>query len=169
MQSKLLFAGPVGSGKTTAIASISDSKPVGTDVPLSTGSMGEKTTTTVALDYSFVCFGGEVLHIYGLPGQNSLSFMREILVNGALGVLLLLDSTSASIYDDAVDWTTSMKAAESELQFVVGVTKTDQPSGYSINKLRSSLASFPNIPILSIDARERNSVKGLLETLLALV
>ena len=54
MQKKLLFAGPVGSGKTTAIAAISDSQPIGTEVPLSDGAMGDKTSTTVALDYSFV-------------------------------------------------------------------------------------------------------------------
>ncbi|WP_339900158.1 ATP/GTP-binding protein [uncultured Gilvimarinus sp.] len=168
MQKKLLFAGPVGSGKTTAIAAISDSQPIGTEVPLSDGAMGDKTSTTVALDYSFVRLENEVLHIYGLPGQSSLSFMREILVPGALGVVLLLDATSGTLYEDALGWVQSMRAAESQLKFVVGVTKTDLPSDYSINKLRSTLAPYSGIPVLSVDARERASVKGLLETLMVL-
>lgn len=166
MQNKLLFAGPIGAGKTTAISTISDSKPVGTEVPL-TNAIGDKVSTTVALDYSYVNLDGEVLNLYGLPGQSSLSFMGEILLPGALGVILLLDSTSPTVYEDALSWLSSIKKVEDNLQFVIGVTKTDIIGNFSINVLRSKVnIDYPNIPIRSIDARNKESVKAILEVLM---
>lgn len=166
MQNKLLFAGPVGAGKTTAISTISDAKPVGTEVPL-TNPVGDKVSTTVALDYSYVNLGGEVLNLYGLPGQNSLSFMGEILIPGALGVILLLDSTSPAVYADALSWLSSIKKVEEDLQFVIGVTKTDIIGDFSMNALREKVnIDHPNIPIRSIDARDKASVKAALEVLM---
>jgi hypothetical protein len=167
MQNKLLFAGPVGAGKTTAITTISTTKPVGTEVPLQQA-IGDKTSTTVALDYSFVHLDGELLNLYGLPGQDSLAFMRDILVPGALGVLLLLDASAANIEQQAIAWLGSMKKTDANLRFVIGITKTDVASDFSLNRLRSAVEkTHPGIPMLSVDARQRDHVKALIELLLA--
>lgn len=165
---KLVFAGPVGAGKSTAIQSISDSAPVSTEVPLSSGPMGEKTTTTVALDYSFLSLNGQILHIYGLPGQGRLAFMRDIILDGALGVVLLLDGSSDSVYEDAKSWLASVLEINEDINFVIGITKSDIASKLSLTELRNVVAQFvPTAPILSVDAREQEDIKQLLQILVA--
>ncbi|CEE41588.1 conserved hypothetical protein [Xanthomonas citri pv. citri] len=73
---KLVFVGGMGAGKTTAVRSISDVEPVSTEMPLSQDAYGDKTYTTVALDYSSIELeDGELLHVYGVPGQKYLDFM----------------------------------------------------------------------------------------------
>jgi len=80
---KLVFAGPVGAGKTTAIAAIADAPPVSTDTPMSEGSMGDKTTTTVAFDFATLkTEEGDLVFLYGLPGQERFDFMRRIILTG---------------------------------------------------------------------------------------
>jgi len=95
---KLVFAGAVGAGKTTAIRSIADGAPVSTDVPMTDGAHGDKTTTTVALDFSEVILDdGTPLLVYGLPGQDHFSFMRPIVIKSAIGVIVLLDARDTEI------------------------------------------------------------------------
>lgn len=73
---KLVFVGGMGAGKTTAVRAISDVEPVSTEMPLSQDAYGDKTYTTVALDYSSIELeDGELLHVYGVPGQKYLDFM----------------------------------------------------------------------------------------------
>ncbi|MGM0562929.1 MAG: GTP-binding protein [Pseudomonadota bacterium] len=167
--SKLVFAGPVGAGKSTAIAAISESPPVSTEETLSGGPMGEKTTTTVALDYSFLRIDGTVVHLYGMPGQGRLGFMRHIVLDGALGAVLLLDGSSPEVYEDARHWLTSLRELNPQLNIVIGVTKTENSPELSLSQLRETVVPIePKAPILSVDARETEDIKQLLQILLAL-
>ncbi|RKZ90665.1 MAG: GTP-binding protein, partial [Gammaproteobacteria bacterium] len=84
---KIIFTGPVGAGKTTAITSISDVPPVGTDASASDMTKKRKGSTTVAMDYGILKLdGGEQIHLYGTPGQERFDFMWEILTTGGLGL-----------------------------------------------------------------------------------
>ncbi|TBW58464.1 GTP-binding protein [Marinobacter halodurans] len=167
IHNKLIFAGPVGAGKTTAIRVISTSTPVETEAPLSGGLIGEKVTTTVAMDYSYLELDGEIIHLYGLPGQKRLEFMREILMDGALGAILLLDASSEHIYEDVEHWLQSLTSFNPNLLLVIGITKTDRSEGFSLNRLRQVVKGCVGaIPMLSIDAREKVDVKQLLRLLL---
>src|SRR5689334_11133396 len=47
----ILFAGPMGAGKTTAIQSLSDIRVIATEAANSDREQSDKPTTTVALDY----------------------------------------------------------------------------------------------------------------------
>jgi len=59
-QYKIIFTGPVGAGKTTAINSISDSPPIKTDAAASDMTKSRKAATTVAMDYGIMnLVGGE--------------------------------------------------------------------------------------------------------------
>jgi signal recognition particle receptor subunit beta len=120
---KLLFAGPFGAGKTTAIRAISNSAPISTGTPISTGPEGEKTTTTVAMDYSFINMEGTTVHVYGMPGQDRLAFMRGILMEGAIGAILLLDAAQPSLNDDLQSWLKSLAALSPGLPIVIGLPK----------------------------------------------
>ena len=67
---KIIFTGPVGAGKTTAISSISDMPPLTTDEAASDMTRNRKSGTTVAMDYGVMNLqASERIHLYGTPGQ----------------------------------------------------------------------------------------------------
>ncbi|MDO9238739.1 MAG: ATP/GTP-binding protein, partial [Methylicorpusculum sp.] len=100
-QFKILFTGPVGAGKTTAINSISDVPPIKTDAAASDMTKARKPSTTVAMDYGLIHLaGGEKIHLYGTPGQERFDFMWDILVTGGIGLILLLDNTRSDPFQD---------------------------------------------------------------------
>jgi len=77
---KIVFTGPMGAGKTTAIATISDEAPVSTDVDNTDRSNVDKDSTTAGLDYGTIRIeGGQCVRLYGTPGQLRYRFMWDIL------------------------------------------------------------------------------------------
>ncbi|MGO4700792.1 GTP-binding protein [Dyella sp. 2RAB6] len=168
---KLLFAGPVGAGKTTAIRAISDTAPISTDVPWSDAVAGGKVTTTVAFDYSSIRLDDqETLHLYGLPGQEQFNFMSAVIGPGAMGVILLLDGSSPDIAGDGAHQVERLKRLFPDLQFVIGVTKTDLSPFFSLSDLHQAvLEAGAAAPIFTIDPRNRSEVTQLVRALLLLV
>lgn len=168
-QNKLVFVGSMGAGKTTAIRSISDTDPVSTEMPLSEHATEDKDTTTVALDYSTVELDqGELLHLYGVPGQKYLDFMWPMVCEGAIGIIVLVNacdeervtSTSALLRDFA--------GLAPEASFVVGVTRTDQATGFQLCEFRDSLADRGyRLPVMKVDARASIQVDFLVKTLIS--
>lgn len=165
---KLVFTGPVGAGKTTALRTLSDMAPVSTEMPLSDGPMGEKTTTTVALDFSTVILDdGTPLQLFGLPGQEHFSHMWPIVMQGALGVLLLLSASSEDIGADCRYWVRSLSDIAPDIPIVIGVTKTDIARDFRLDAVRGAVASHPfPIPVFTIDARDREQTSQLVRALL---
>jgi uncharacterized protein len=165
---KLLFVGPVGAGKTTAIRTISDVPPISTDVPWTQATTGKKNTTTLTFDYSTIRLdNNDPLHIYGLPGQAQLDFIGPIVGAGALGAALLLDASSSTLQEDFFQSVNALKQISPNLIFVVGMTKTDISLHFSINMMRRMAREMGlSPPIFSIDPRDRAQVIQLIRTLL---
>lgn len=167
---KLVFAGPVGAGKTTAIASLADVAPVSTDVAMSEGPMGSKTTTTVGLDFATVhTDDGGCVFLYGLPGQDRFDFMRRVVLEGALGVLLVLDGSAPDVAEQCAGWMDSLLAINPDLPFVVGITHTDAAPGFDLWAVREAVASRGAPPVFTFDAREREQAQHLVRALLVLL
>jgi uncharacterized protein len=169
---KLIFAGPVGAGKTTAIRTISDEPPISTDVPWTEAAPGGKSTTTVALDYSTIRLDqNNVLHVYGLPGQAQLDFMGSVVGPGVLGAVLLLDASSVSLQEDCSHGIDALKRISPNIKFVIGATKTDLSPEFSINTVRWLMQQMglASTPIFSIDPRDRTQVTQLIRTLLLVI
>lgn len=165
---KLVFAGPVGAGKTTAIRSLSDEAPVSTEMPLTDGPMGEKTTTTVALDFAPVLLDdGTPLHLYGLPGQEHFSHMRAIVMEGAVGVIVVLPGDSASISSECEQWVRSIRSISEDAGLVIGITKTDISVNFRMDVVRQAVRRCgPPIPVFTFDARDREQTSHLIRALL---
>lgn len=163
---KLVLAGPVGSGKTTALRSLADSEPVSTEMPLLDGAMGDKTTTTVALDFATVMLeDGTPLQMFGLPGQEHFSHMRSIILNGALGVVLLLSGDAPDVAADCVHWLSVIRDIDQEMPLVIGITKTDVSPHFRMDRIRKAVRDNP-IPAFTIDARDREQTRQLVRALL---
>ncbi|HUB90896.1 MAG TPA: GTPase [Dyella sp.] len=165
---KLLFAGPVGSGKTAAIRAISDTPPVSSEVPWTDAVAGDKATTTVALDYSTIQLSpGEILHVYGLPGQEYLDFMGAIVGPGALGAVLLLDASSQTLAQDCHTGVEQLARIDPALKFVIGISKSDITPSFSMETmyaLARRMSLF--VPIFCIDPRDPAQVRQLVRALL---
>ena len=103
MEHKIIFTGPVGAGKTTAISSISDIPVVKTEASASDEVMLRKSNTTVAMDYGILNLDeGAKIHLYGTPGQERFSFMWDILTIGGVGLILMLDNARKDPLGDMV-------------------------------------------------------------------
>ncbi len=89
---KILFTGPMGAGKTTAITQLSDQDCVSTDVVNTDLEQCDKEMTTAGLDYGYISLpDGSGVRLYGTPGQERFQFMWPILATNAAGVILLLN------------------------------------------------------------------------------
>ncbi|HEV2679672.1 MAG TPA: GTPase [Rhodanobacter sp.] len=168
---KLVFAGSMGAGKSTAIGSIADGEPISTDMPMSEGATDTKSTTTVAFDFATVWLNdGTPLHIYGMPGQDYFSHMRSILLQGALGVVLVLDGIDPDIGSSCEAWLHSLRENNSPTHVVIGITKTDMAPNFSLAPVRAALRRCEvTIPVFTFDARSTEQTTHLVRALLVLI
>lgn len=168
---KIVFTGPMGAGKTTAILSVSDAPPVSTEVKNNDQRAFAKAATTVALDFGqLVLEDGTEVRLYGTPGQERFSFMWEILGRGAMGVILLLDASSPSALDDLERYSQEFRRISPGQPFVVGVGRMTPQGSLTIAKCNERLArSGISVPVFSVDVRRWEDSQLLIATVLALL
>jgi len=165
---KIVFAGPVGAGKTTAIKSLSDIEVVSTDASATDDVKLMKATTTVAMDYGLMRLdNGYQVRLYGTPGQKRFDFMWDILTKGGIGLVLLLDNTRPTPFEDMRFYIKSFKEFIDSTRLVIGVTQMDARATPTIDDYARQLAELEvTAPIFEVDARQRGDVSVLIEALL---
>ena len=163
---KLVF---VGAGKTTAVRAISDVEPISTEMPLSEDATADKVETTVALDYSSIELDdGELLHLYGVPGQRYLDFMWPMVCEGALGVIVLVSAGSPEPIATTLELLQEFSRIAPDASLAVGITRTDEHPQLLIPTVRDALfAAGFRIPVLRVDARSAAQVTFLVRSLLS--
>lgn len=167
MQSvKVVVTGPFNAGKTTFIKSVSEITVLSTERQVSDFSGEGGGETTVAMDFGRITVSDDVvLYLFGTPGQARFSFMWETLSEGMLGFVLLVDTTEPQTLVDAkemIDFFTEM----SDVPFVVAANKVDADDVETIRVVRTELQLADEVPLLPVDARDRDSVKAVLLGLL---
>ena len=167
MQSvKVVVTGPFNAGKTTFIKSVSEITVLSTERQVSDASRDGGGETTVAMDFGRITVSDDVvLYLFGTPGQSRFSFMWETLSEGMLGFVLIVDAASPQTLQDARDMITFFTDM-SDVPFVVAANKVAPQDVEVLQQVRTDLQLDPKVPLLPVDARDRDSVKSVLLGLL---
>ena len=165
---KIVFAGPVGAGKTTAIQSLSDIEVVSTEAKASDDVRKMKPTTTVAMDYGVMKLdNGDQVRLYGAPGQKRFDFMWDILTENALGLVVLVNAAASDPVVDLRLYLDAFRALIDRTAVVVGVTHIDQGPAEARHLLVEEMHRQGIVPcVMEADARSRPDVAMLVKTLL---
>jgi signal recognition particle receptor subunit beta len=112
--------------------------------------------------------GGQMLHLYGTPGQERFGYMRQVLSRGGLGLILLLDNAAADPFGDLEQYLSSFTDFVAETSAVIGVVRSDLDPDPTPDAYYDFLAERGiEHPVLFVDVRKREDVVLLIEVLLA--
>ena len=163
---KIVIAGGFGVGKTTLVGSVSEIQPLRTEALVTNESEGvddlaavpAKSTTTVAMDFGRLTLAEDlVLYLFGTPGQRRFWFMWDDLCLGAIGAIVLVDTARLDESFSPLDY-----FEHKGLPFIVAVNQFEGVQQYSLDDIANALALPPEVPIIAIDARDRESAKSAL-------
>lgn len=165
---KILFSGPVGAGKSTAVRTLSDIRPLLTDEVATDETAERKRLTTVAMDYGLLHLeGGEQVHLYGTPGQDRFDFMWEILQEGALGLVILVDNAARDPLASLDLFLEAYRPFIADTGVAIGVTRTDIDPVPTLEEYRRRLDRWGiRAPVFTVDARVRSDMVLLVEALI---
>jgi signal recognition particle receptor subunit beta len=166
---KIVVGGGFGAGKTTFVGSVSEIMPLTTEAVMTEASVGiddlnatpNKVTTTVAMDFGRVSLDSDlVLYLFGTPGQQRFWFMWDDLVRGAIGAVVLVDTRRLADSFSPIDF-----FEDRRLPYLVGLNCFDGRRTHGVEEVRDALAIGADVPIVTCDARDRESVKQTLITM----
>ncbi len=164
---KMVITGPFSSGKTEFIRSISEIEVVSTEREITTAAEQRvKDATTVAMDFGRITVDDDlVLYLFGTPGQRRFDFMWEILAEGMLGFVVMVDSAKPETFREAKSILETFRAY-APTPYVVAANKQDHPDAWDPDDLRIALRIEEGVKLLPCVALDKESVKGVLLELL---
>jgi uncharacterized protein len=163
---KIVVTGPFNAGKTTFIRTISEITVLSTERSVTgpEGKPGDR--TTVAMDFGRVTVAPDLaLYLFGTPGQERFEFMWDIVAEGMLGFVLLVDAQRPESVAEARRIGAHFSEL-AEVPYIVAVNKVDDDDEATIAEVRTALDVPDRVPVVIVDARDRDDVKQALSTFL---
>jgi len=162
----MVVTGPFNSGKTEFIRSVSEIDVVSTERKISSDSERVKDQTTVAMDFGRITVDDNlVLYLFGTPGQRRFDFMWEILSEGMLGFIVMVDSTRPETFREARNILETFRAY-APTPYVVVANKQDCKDAWDLEDMRIALRLDGRVKFLPCVATDKESVKNALLELL---
>ena len=166
---KMVVTGPFNSGKTSFIGSVSEIPVVRTERKITDNSLTMKDQTTVAMDFGRITIDNDLaLYLFGTPGQKRFDFMWEILSEGMLGFVVLVDSARPETFREARRILDTFRSY-SPTPFVVAANKQDNEDAWPTEDLRIALGLAEDVRVLPCIAIKTESVKNVLLELLYVI
>lgn len=163
---KIVVTGPFNAGKTEFIRSVSEIDVVSTERKITAEAEKIKESTTVAMDFGRITVDDDlVLYLFGTPGQRRFDFMWEILSEGMLGFIVLVDSTRPETFREARGILETFRAY-APTPYVVAANKQDRAEAWDLEDMRLALRLDPKVKLLPCVATNRETVKSVLLELL---
>jgi len=163
---KIVVTGPFAAGKTTLIRTISEITVLSTERGITDETRSRKAETTVAMDFGRITIDRDlVLYLFGTPGQERFDFMWEILGEGMLGYVLLVDATRPETLAEAQNILEAFRRM-ARVPFVVALNRPDQLGSMGEDAVRAALELSSHVPVVPCDATDKDSVKNVLLALL---
>ncbi|HSR46988.1 MAG TPA: ATP/GTP-binding protein [Anaerolineales bacterium] len=163
---KMVVTGPFNAGKTAFIQSVSEIDVVSTERKISTEAERIKETTTVAMDFGRITVDDDlVLYLFGTPGQKRFDFMWEILSEGMLGFIVMVDSSRPETFREAKGILQTFRAY-APTPYVVAANKQDKEDAWAVEDLRIALKLDSKVKMLPCTASDKEMVKKVLLELL---
>lgn len=150
---KILVTGPYSAGKTTFVHALS-AKATSVD----------RLGTTVALDHGYVDYKGFSADVFGTPGQERFDPIIKLLSGEAMGVFLVVDSTSLKDFIRAKKMLEITKAYG--LPHVIIANKQDVRGALKPEKIREKFNIPEDVPIVPAIAKEGVGVYEAFEVLI---
>lgn len=166
-QYKIVFGGSMGAGKSAAILSLSDIPVLTTEALNTDTDAHQKLQTTVGIDYGEITLDDNVkIGLYGTPGQDRFDFMWSVICKGAMGTVILIDHAGENPLKDLEFYVSSFKEFTNNI--VIGISHLDEKSERLTTIYREWLDHQQKCyPLFYIDARNKQDVLLLVETLIA--
>ncbi len=164
---KMVVTGPFNAGKTKFIQSVSEIEVVETERKItSKAERAIKETTTIAMDFGRITVDEDlVLYLFGTPGQKRFDFMWEILSEGMLGFIVMVDSARPETFREARSILETFRAY-APTPYVVAANKQDMGDAWELEDMRHALRLDGKTKILPCVATDKKQVKAVLLELL---
>lgn len=163
---KIVVTGPFNAGKTEFIRSVSEIDVVSTERKISAEAEKVKESTTVAMDFGRITVDNDlILYLFGTPGQKRFDFMWEILSEGMLGFIVLVDSNRPETFREARSILETFRAY-APTPYVVAANKQDSPDAWDLEDMRVALRLDSRVKLLPCVAMDKEKVKTVLLELL---
>ncbi len=164
---KMVVTGPFSAGKTQFIRSVSEIEVVATERKVTgEGERAVKQATTVAMDFGRITVDDDlVLYLFGTPGQKRFDFMWEILSEGMLGFIVMVDSTRPETFREGRSILETFRAY-APTPYVVAANKQDAADAWDLDDMRHALRLDSKVKLLPCVATDKATVKNVLLELL---
>ncbi|MEO7980805.1 MAG: ATP/GTP-binding protein [Sporichthyaceae bacterium] len=163
---KVVVTGPFAAGKTTLIRTISEITVLSTERGVTDSTRKRKAETTVAMDFGRITIDRDlVLYLFGTPGQDRFDFMWEILGEGMIGYLLLVDAEREDSVQEAAGILEAFRTM-ARVPYVVALNRAAADDHTLVESVRSRLDVPADVAVLTCDATDKESVKNVLLALL---